>query len=672
MRGLKTSGVCALGALMMMLTGCAPDRATCHYENGELVCDSLSSGEPQAEAPVQSVFAMERSIAAWTSGSAMAVTQAEIIVADEDNGTVVVLDRQSGQVLRSIEVGQCPSQLVVGPDGDIWVTLRRTGQVAHIAPGAQEVSNLNTVGIEPVGLALSPQADALVVALWGENAVVSLDPATLQLRDALPVAGRPRAVAINQAGVVSVAGDLGTRSRLSLKDGALEELDARFLAGFTVIRSAQGAPRPGMVLGTAIHPERDEPIFTHQLVQSSVSVETEVIQGYYGPPREVVTVVDVASPTPVVTAEPLDPNQDVDLGSPKTFGDSMLKMSLPRDIAHHPSLTLAAVAGMASDTVAIVGTDKTSIKHILTVDVGQAPSAVAFSPSGDRLYVMNAHEHSVSEIVLFGAGQLPRSVIAERGGDWEESLRLQVSGAAMVYGSSPLSLEAQQGRRLFTHVRGIGEPGVNPLGCQSCHFEGGDDGMVRAGGEGLRQTPSLAGRLLNTAPFAWDGSSAALTDHIESTVERLGHAQLSARDLSLVASFLSEGLPEPVRPVMMEGNEEQIERGRLVFADPEVGCAACHSGPMTTDGQSHNIGTRSLFEQRLDEMRLEGGFVKELPNGRFNTPSLRNLRYTAPYLHDGSAPTLEDLLEMTDGKMGKTSHLTLSQRDDLLAYLRSL
>lgn len=59
-------------------------------------------------------------------------------------------------------------------------------------------------------------------------------------------------------------------------------------------------------------------------------------------------------------------------------------------------------------------------------------------------------------------------------------------------------------------------------------------------------------------------------------------------------------------------------------------------------------------------------------DGTFNTPSLRGLRLTAPYLHDGSAPTLEALLEMTDGLMGQTSHLTHEERADLIFYLKTL
>lgn len=58
----------------------------------------------------------------------------------------------------------------------------------------------------------------------------------------------------------------------------------------------------------------------------------------------------------------------------------------------------------------------------------------------------------------------------------------------------------------------------------------------------------------------------------------------------------------------------------------------------------------------------------------FDTPTLIELWRTAPYLHDGSAATLRDVLTTAnpDDKHGKTSHLTADQLNDLIAYLLSL
>ena len=66
--------------------------------------------------------------------------------------------------------------------------------------------------------------------------------------------------------------------------------------------------------------------------------------------------------------------------------------------------------------------------------------------------------------------------------------------------------------------------------------------------------------------------------------------------------------------------------------------------------------------------------VDDLPvaTPTFNTPSLRGLFYTAPYLHDGSAATLRDVLTQTATTMGRTDHLSDEELDALVAYLLTL
>jgi cytochrome c peroxidase len=70
------------------------------------------------------------------------------------------------------------------------------------------------------------------------------------------------------------------------------------------------------------------------------------------------------------------------------------------------------------------------------------------------------------------------------------------------------------------------------------------------------------------------------------------------------------------------------------------------------------VGT-GKFDQQTDE---------------FYTPTLRELWRTAPYLHDGSAGTLRDvvLTHNTDNRRGQTSHLKSNEVDDLVAYLLTL
>ena len=113
-------------------------------------------------------------------------------------------------------------------------------------------------------------------------------------------------------------------------------------------------------------------------------------------------------------------------------------------------------------------------------------------------------------------------------------------------------------------------------------------------------------------------------------------------------------------PGLVDGRpSEAAQRGELLFKSPEVGCANCHEPPLFTDLRSYDVGTQNPFDKEARD---------------FDTPTLRELWRTAPYLHDGSAPTLRDVFTTRNPKdqHGKTSHLTPGQVEDLAAYLFSL
>src|ERR1039458_3752089 len=100
-------------------------------------------------------------------------------------------------------------------------------------------------------------------------------------------------------------------------------------------------------------------------------------------------------------------------------------------------------------------------------------------------------------------------------------------------------------------------------------------------------------------------------------------------------------------PHLVNGRpSEAARRGEKLFKSPETGCVNCHDTQRFTDLHSYNVGTRSLLE----------------------------LWPTSPYLHDGSAATIRDVLTArnTKDEHGKTSQLTAQQIDDLAEDLLSL
>ena len=113
-------------------------------------------------------------------------------------------------------------------------------------------------------------------------------------------------------------------------------------------------------------------------------------------------------------------------------------------------------------------------------------------------------------------------------------------------------------------------------------------------------------------------------------------------------------------------------------------CTPCHSAPLFTDRSFRNSGVENSF--RFDKGREEITLNAE-DRGRFRVPTLRNLDYTAPYMHDGSINTLEDVLEHYNSAMEDQESLdplfrqrngppglTLSEpeKKEILAFLKTL
>jgi cytochrome c peroxidase len=124
-------------------------------------------------------------------------------------------------------------------------------------------------------------------------------------------------------------------------------------------------------------------------------------------------------------------------------------------------------------------------------------------------------------------------------------------------------------------------------------------------------------------------------------------------------TYLKSLAPEP-SPFLEKGKlSAAARRGKRLFEDRQVGCAQCHPGPLFTDLKSYDVGTNGRY--------TAAGTL-------FDTPTLVELWRTAPYLHDGSALTLVEVLQRArrDDKHGKVSHLTEQEIADLAAYVLSL
>jgi cytochrome c peroxidase len=197
----------------------------------------------------------------------------------------------------------------------------------------------------------------------------------------------------------------------------------------------------------------------------------------------------------------------------------------------------------------------------------------------------------------------------------------------------------------YTATREVSQFGA--VACASCHLDGRSDGLSWQIGGRVLQTPILAGRLRGTAPYRWDGSAADLPASIADTVKRLGGRGLDAAHTQSLVAYLDTlpSVPAPMR------DATAVARGKAQF--DALGCARCHRGNDSSDGARHPVT----------------GTLREV-----DTPSLHALAASAPYFHDGSAPTLDAVLRDRGSVHGMTKPIAIDDAAmrDLIAFLESL
>ena len=167
-------------------------------------------------------------------------------------------------------------------------------------------------------------------------------------------------------------------------------------------------------------------------------------------------------------------------------------------------------------------------------------------------------------------------------------------------------------------------------------------------------TGALSGAHLNVLS-ASQFSALSTTQIRAMTVTQVGGLEttdLAALGTSQVRGFTSTQIEALSTAQFDSFSATQVARGKALFQRGDVGCATCHSGTVYADGQNWAVM----------------GF-----NTPTNTPSLRGIGGSAPFLHDGSAASLRDVLvRAKDGSMGNTGSLSDAELDDLEAYLKTL
>jgi len=631
-----------------------------------------------------------------THSSSIAVDSARrtVWVVNPDHGSVARLDADTGVMrgetnlnsLAANDEGSRPLSVAIGPDGRAWVALAGADRIAVLdAGGALRDSVATGFGSAPQAVALSRDGTRVYASLQaggaqrpGHGQLLRIDP------DSLTISGRIELGP--DAGALAVTGDGETvyvaRFTSATDFGEIWQVDG---SAMTLTRSlalwrdrgrrgldpggSDGPGVPNYIASVVLSPQQDWLWYAGIKMDTNrgeffdQGTGTNLPLGHDSTLRSVLGRFDLNHDS----GEPREPGYKAD-------GAARGRVDIDNSI--QPSALLFSPRGdyvftslQGNDTLAVFdeflvrdGGGRASIWRAAT---GGAPQGLAWDTATESIWVRNFTTRDATRIELDayladGRFELPSTTFATTA-------------------SEPLSADVLAGKQHF-YLAGSDPLGFNEMSfegyiaCASCHIDGGHDGRIwdfTQRGEGLRNTTDLRGRAGTThGNVHWSGNFDEIQDFVlDITNEFLGMGFLPAgaqpnpplgapnagraRQLDELAAYVASlGRASLARSPYRNPDGSRTaaaRRGAQVFSDQ--GCRTCHE-PVTDHTDSvngaslHNVGTlRTSSGQRLGA----------LLNG-IDTPTLLGLWETAPYFHDGSAPTLTDVFQVAGGAMYEGEH----------------
>ncbi|GHT24920.1 hypothetical protein FACS189430_10730 [Bacteroidia bacterium] len=237
-----------------------------------------------------------------------------------------------------------------------------------------------------------------------------------------------------------------------------------------------------------------------------------------------------------------------------------------------------------------------------------------------------------------------------------EALQLTNNRVTLVVQAERTLSKAERGEMLFNDGRVCFQQWQS---CASCHPDARVDGLNwDLLNDGLGNPKNTKSMLLShsTPPTTITGVRANAEYSVRSGIRHIQFVERPDEDAVCIDEYL-KALKPIKSPYLVKGAlSKAAKRGKKIFE--EAGCATCHNGAYLTDMRLHQVGATADYPQ----------------NQQFDTPTLVEVWRTAPFLYDGRAETLKDMMTtFNDGdRHGKTHQLNEKQLTDLTEYVLSL
>jgi YVTN family beta-propeller protein len=636
------------------------------------------SGIVRSSTFIQTVYLASTANKPSASGNILVQTpptgNARLWVVNQDNGSVSVFDAVTLAKQAEINVGTDPRAIALAANGRIWVSNKRSDSISVIDPGTNAV--INTIALprasRPFGIAMSPTAAQAFVVLEATGQLLKFDTATLALLGSASVGANPRHLSISADGASVYVSRFVTPPLPGESTAAVTTTSSN---GAEVVVIAAGS----MSLTRTI------------VLQHSDKIDAEN-QG-----RGIPNYLGAATISPDGSQAWVPSKQDnikrgtLRDGSGLNFQNTVRAVSsrivlasgqedLAKRVDHDNASVASAAAYDASGVYLFVALETS--REVAVVDahggfqvmrfgVGRAPQGLALSADGKTLYVNNFMDRTV------GVYDLQPLLV-----NGQQSVPLIANLSAVA--ADRLTPNVLLGKQHFYDARDPRLARDRYLSCASCHNDGAGDGRVwdfTGQGEGLRNTIALRGRAGAQGLLHWSGNFDEVQD-FEGQIRSLAGGLGLMSDISFNAGTRSQPLGDPKAGASGDldalaayvGSLNTFEpsphrdpagaltaggsAGRAVFIAKS--CGGCHGGTAFTNSALmplQNIGTLKPSSGK----RLGGTLAGIDP------PTLRDVWQTGPYLHDGSAATLDAAVLAHNG-----ISLAAADLSSLAQYLREI
>jgi DNA-binding beta-propeller fold protein YncE len=582
-----------------------------------------------------------------------------------------------GQGAESEWMGPAAAAVSAG-GGTLWLACERSQQVVGIDLTTKAVTRSHSLAESPTGLLLAEQPHRMIVTCSGRsNCIVSLDPETgrvlaswaagsgvcspvlsrdgralyvcnrydntvwLVRLDSGRVAARatverePVSASLSSDGTCLAVANLlpAGPANLPVVRAAVSLLDARSLKLLKSVRLPNGSTS---ARGVACHPQRGLCAVVHNLAHFQ-GAATQVEHGWMN--ASALTLIWI--------------------------GPGGRSVTVVLDEARRGAANLSSVAWSPDGRqlcIAHAGTHELSI-----IDFKALEQKLAGVPDGQLVGDFEFLKGIRERVALRGNG--PRAVVVAKGLAYaaeffSDSVSTVDLSARSVVGGISLSRgtgndREREGERLFNDATICHQSWQS---CASCHPDGRVDGLnwdlLNDGSGNPKNTKSLV-LCCHTPPAMSLGVRETAEEAVRSGLRHILFASRPESEATAIVDYLRSLQPMP-SPRLEKGSlTRSARRGKALFESARTGCSTCHPPGLFTDLQSYDVGTRAPGDKASD---------------KFDTPTLVEFWRTAPYLHDGSAATVRDVLTTRNpnDQHGRTSRLSHQQIEDLCAYLLSL